>query len=110
MFTLKDRSQMTKAIEAAKRHHPRVKALSLGHYPVQGSAGNFYTVAMGRDGAHKTVDCGCVAGQYGTPCYHAAAALHVHMGLVRMRRAVSAMAAVLVTRQRPAERRGAFSI
>ena len=110
MFTLKNKEQMTKAIEAAKRNHPRVKVLALGSYLVKGSAGNFYTVSMGRDGAHKTIDCGCVAGQFGTPCYHAAAALAVHMGLVRMRRAVATVAAVLVSRQRPAERRGAFSI
>ena len=109
MFTLKNKEQMTKAIEAAKRHHPRVKVLALGHYLVQGTDGNFYTVAMGRDGAHKTIDCGCVAGQFGTPCYHAAA-LALHMGLVRMRTAVKAVAAVLVTRQRPAAKCGAFSI
>jgi len=110
MFTLKSRSQMTKAIETAKQRHPKVKVLSLGRYLVRGSAGNFYTVSMGRDGAHKTIDCGCVAGQFGTPCYHAASALYVHMGLVRMRTAVAAVAAVLAPRQKPAQKVGAFSV
>jgi hypothetical protein len=50
---------------------------------------------MGRDGAHKTIDCGCVAGQFGTPCYHAAAALGVHMGLVRVKTAAAQVAAAV---------------
>jgi hypothetical protein len=86
MFTLSGRQQMKKAIETAKQHHPKVKVLALGTYLVRGSAGNFYTVSMKREGAHKAIDCGCVAGQFGTPCYHAAAALGVHMGLVRVKR------------------------
>src|SRR3712207_6447032 len=104
MFILRNKEQMRKAIETAKRNHPKVKVLSLGRYLVRGSAGNFYTVSMGRDGAHKTIDCGCVAGQFGTPCYHAASALYVHMGLVRMRTAVAAVAAVLTVKQKPAQK------
>jgi hypothetical protein len=87
MFTLKNREQMGRAIETARRNHPKVKVLTLGSYLVKGSAGNFYTVSMSREGAQKTVDCTCVAGQYGTPCYHSAAALGLHMGLVRVKRA-----------------------
>jgi hypothetical protein len=36
------------------------------------------------------------AGEHGRPCYHAAAALGVHMGLVRVKRAASDERAVLV--------------
>ena len=48
MFTLKGREQMAKAIETARRHHPKVKVLCLGSYLVRGAAGNFYTVSMKR--------------------------------------------------------------
>ena len=58
---------MTKAVEATRRNHPRVKVLARGSHLVRGSAGNLYTVSMEREGAYKTVDCGCVAGQFGTP-------------------------------------------
>jgi hypothetical protein len=85
MFTLKGREQMEKAIETARRRHPKVKVLVLGSYLVRGAAGNFYTVSTGREGRNRTIDCGCVAGQYGVPCYHSAAALSLHVGLVRMR-------------------------
>lgn len=95
MFTLKDRSQMEKAIERARANHPRVKVQTLGSYLVRGSAGNFYTVTMSREGALKAIDCGCVAGQFSTPCYHAAAALAVHMGLLRVRRASASIAAAV---------------
>ena len=109
MFTLRNKAQMTKAIETAKRSHPKVKALAIGHYLVRGSAGNFYAVTMHRQGAHKAIDCGCVAGQYGTPCYHSAGALAVHMGLIRMRRTDTA-AAILSPAQKGAERVGSFTI
>ena len=110
MFTLMNKEQIAKAIETAKRNHPKVKVLSLGRYLVRGSAGNFYTVTMKCEGVHRTIDCGCIAGQHSTPCYHAAAALAVHMGLVRMRQAGKAVAAVLSPIQKTAESVGAFTI
>ncbi|MBA3767494.1 MAG: hypothetical protein H0W99_10990 [Acidobacteria bacterium] len=80
MFILRNREQISKAIERAKEHHTFVRVRRFGEYFVKGSAGNFYTVRCERlaDG-QKAVSCECVAGQFGTPCYHAAAALPLHM-------------------------------
>ena len=109
MFTLKNKAQMAKAIEAAKRNHPKVKVLALGRYLVRGSVGNFYAVTMLRQGAQKVIDCGCIAGQFGTPCYHSAAALAVHMGLVRMRRSDKPASALFSIGQKSVERIGVIT-
>jgi hypothetical protein len=86
MFTLKNRAQLAKAIERAKANHTLVKFLGFGVYLVKGSAGNFYTVRCERRDGRKVVDCNCVAGQFGSECYHAAAALSLHIGLAVQRR------------------------
>lgn len=85
MIELKSREQMAKAIERAKARHPRVTVKKFGEYQVTGSAGNLYTVRCERRGGVKVVDCECVAGQFGTPCFHALAAASVHIGLASMR-------------------------
>jgi hypothetical protein len=87
MVELKSREEMTKAIERAKARHPRVTVKKFGEYQVTGSQGNLYTVRCERRGGVKVVDCECVAGQFGSPCYHAMAAASVHIGLASMRRA-----------------------
>lgn len=87
MIELKSREQMAKAIERAKAHHPRVTVKKFGEYQVTGSAGNLYTVRCEKRGKVKVVDCECVAGQFGTECFHAAAATSVHIGIASMRRA-----------------------
>lgn len=87
MIELKSREHMAKAIERAKAHHPRVTVRKFGEYQVTGSAGNFYTVRCERRGSAKLVDCECVAGQFGTLCFHAMAAASVHIGIASMRRA-----------------------
>lgn len=110
MFTLKNKEQMQKAIETARRHHPHVKVLALGSYLVSNSSGGFHIVSMKRDGQHKAIDCACVAGSFGSPCYHAAAALSVHMGLVRMRRGGSDIVTLLAPTQKQAERVGRYTI
>jgi hypothetical protein len=87
MIELKSREQMAKAIERAKAHHPRVTVRRFGEYQVTGSAGNLYTVRCERRNGVKVVDCECVAGQFGSECFHAAAAVSVHIGIASMRRA-----------------------
>lgn len=87
MIELRNREQMAKAIERAKARHPRVTVKKFGEYQVTGSVGNVYTVRCERRGGVKTVDCECVAGRFGTPCYHALAAASVHIGIASMRRA-----------------------
>lgn len=85
MFILKSKAQITKAIERAKANHTLVKFVAFGVYAVRGSAGNFYTVKCERRNGFKVVDCSCVAGDFGTPCFHATAALSLHVGLAAQR-------------------------
>lgn len=87
MIELKSREQMKKAIERAIARHPRVIVKRFGEYQVTGSAGNLYTVTCERRGTAKVVDCECVAGKFGSPCFHAMAAASVHIGIASMRRA-----------------------
>jgi len=78
MFILQSQATIEKAIERAKAVHPKVHVKAFGEYEVSGSAGNTYTVRCERRNNLKTVDCDCVAGQYGTPCFHAAVAIAQH--------------------------------
>lgn len=87
MFILKSKEQLSKAIERAKARHTSVKFVRFGEYMVRGAAGNFYTVRCERRGGLKVVDCSCVAGTFGTPCAHSAAALALHIGLAAQRAA-----------------------
>lgn len=89
MIELKRREDVARAIERAKARHPRVSVRKFGEYEVTGSAGNVYTVRCEKRGAVKVVDCNCVAGQFGTPCFHALAAASLHIGLARMRQAAT---------------------
>ena len=81
MFILKSQETIKKAIERAKAIHPKVRAVCFGRYEVSGSKGGFYTVLCGRNRGQKVVDCTCKAGQSGRPCFHAAAAIPMHMHL-----------------------------
>jgi hypothetical protein len=79
MFILKSKETIQKAIERAKAVHPKVRVKAFGEYEVSGSAGNAYTVRCEKRNGLKVVDCSCVAGMFGTPCYHSAAAVGLHM-------------------------------
>ena len=85
MFILKDKNQLEKAIQKAKKLRVLVKFNSFGNYSVQGSTG-FYNVICRKDetGA-KVVECGCKGAEKGLVCYHAAAALSLHVGLAKQR-------------------------
>jgi hypothetical protein len=86
MFILKAKTQLEKAIEKAKKIRPTVKFDCFGRYRVSGSKGGYYTVICRRDNRGiKAVECTCKAGDEGLVCYHAAAALSLHVGLVRQR-------------------------
>ena len=102
---------MRKAIETAKRHHPRVRMISFGDYRVTGSAGNEYAVRCARRGEHRAVDCNCIAGQFGDACYHAAAALSLHQALILQKRRAFTVAQMVLTAACPkVERVGPFVI
>jgi uncharacterized Zn finger protein len=86
MFILKGIKQLTKAIEKAKKLRPRVKFDHFGRYRVSGSKGDFYTVTCRKDERGiKTVACTCKGAEQGLACYHAAAALSLHIGIARQR-------------------------
>ncbi len=87
MFILKGIEQLTNAIAKAKKLHPRVEFDCFGRYRVSGSKG-YYTVICRKDERGiKTVECTCKASERGLACFHAAAALSLHIGLARQRTA-----------------------
>ena len=88
MFILKTKSQLEKAIVKARKLRPSVKFDQFGRYRVSGSKGGFYSVVCKRsDNDYKLVSCTCKGGVEGFVCYHAAAALSLHVGLARLRTA-----------------------
>jgi hypothetical protein len=82
MFILRNKEQITKAIENAKALHPKVKMVEFGEYAVTGSKGNTYRVLCYRAAGEKIVDCNCPSR---VPCKHAAAALTLHIYMAARR-------------------------
>jgi uncharacterized Zn finger protein len=82
MFILRNKEQITKAIENARALHPKVRMIEFGEYAVTGSKGQTYTVLCYRVGDEKLVDCNCPAR---VPCKHSAAALSLHIAVARQR-------------------------
>lgn len=80
---------MSRAIERAKQHHPKVSIVSVENrtYCVQGSKGGTYTVSFHLMNGHKLAQCNCEAGKQARLCYHVAAAAAVNMGAQAMRQA-----------------------
>lgn len=86
MFILKNQTQLKKAITKAKQIRPRVEFDYFGRYRVSGSKGGYYTVICKKsENNFKTVECTCKAGERGLVCFHAAAALSLHIGLARQK-------------------------
>ena len=86
MFILSGIDQLTRAITKAKKIRPLVKFDRFGRYRVSGSTGGYYTVICRKDARGiKAVECSCKGGDRGLVCYHAAAALSLHVGLARQR-------------------------
>ena len=89
MFILKAKQQLEKAITKAKQVRPSVKFNHFGRYRVSGSKGGFYTVICKKsDNGYKVVECTCKGGEEGYVCYHAAAALSLHIGIARQRQSI----------------------
>lgn len=90
MFILKEKEQLTRAIEKARKLHPRVEFDRFGRYRVSGSRGGYYKVICRKDNrGTKAVECTCKGGERGLVCYHAAAALSLHVGLARQRQIIN---------------------
>ena len=86
MFILKGAEQLERAIAKARKIHPRVAFVRFGHYQVSGSRGGYYTVQCRKDDRGiKAVQCTCKGADKGLVCYHAAAALSLHVGLAKLR-------------------------
>jgi len=84
MFILKNKEQLERAIEKAKKMRPSVKFDHFGRYRVSGSKGGYYTVICKKsDNGYKTVACTCKGAEKGLVCYHAVSALSLHIGLAR---------------------------
>jgi uncharacterized Zn finger protein len=89
MFILKGIEQLEKAIAKAKKVRPRVEFDRFGRYRVSGSKGYYTVICRKSDNGYKTVDCTCKGAEKGLVCYHAAAALSLHVALARRERAAS---------------------
>lgn len=86
MFVLSNKEQLERAITKAKMIRSRVEFDHFGRYRVSGSKGGFYTVICRKNQrGTKAVECTCLGGDRGLVCYHAAAALSLHIGLARQR-------------------------
>ena len=87
MFILKNKTQLKNAIAKALKLRPRVEFDCFGRYRVSGSKG-YYTVICRKDErGYKTVACTYQGAEKGLACYHAAAALSLHIGLARRQQA-----------------------
>jgi len=82
MFILRNKEQISKAIENAKALHPKVRMIEFGEYEVTGSTGNIYRVLCYRANGEKIVDCNCPAR---VVCKHSAAALSLHIAMAAQR-------------------------
>jgi hypothetical protein len=86
MFILHNVEQLERAIKKARKLHPRVEFDHFGRYRVSGTRGGYYTVICRKDNRGiKAVECTCKGAERGLVCYHAAAALSLHVGLARQR-------------------------
>ena len=87
MFILKDKSQLENAIAKALKLRPRVKFDGFGHYRVSSSKSYYRVVCRKDESGNKIVTCGCKGAEKGLVCYHAVAALRLHIGLARQQQA-----------------------
>jgi hypothetical protein len=120
MFILKGIEQLEKAIAKAKKVRPRVEFDRFGRYRVSGSKGYYTVICRKSDNGYKTVDCTCKGAEKGLVCYHAAAALSLHVALARREQATQICVAPVKgmneipylkpTIERPVERVGGIRI
>jgi hypothetical protein len=91
MFILKGIDRLNNAITKAKKIRPRVEFDRFGRYRVSGSKGGYYTVVCRKDNRGiRAVEYTCQGGEKGLVCYHAAAALSLHVGLAKQRQMATA--------------------
>lgn len=76
MFTL-ETTEISRAIDRARKLHPKVRAIRFDLYEVTGSQGHTYAVRCWREGGQKVVDCTCPT-RDGVACKHGMAAVPLH--------------------------------
>ena len=91
MLLLTDLSQLNAATKKALKVKPALRVLDFGHYEVQGSKGNWYTVNCRKSvTGQKLVFCSCEQEKprrVGFTCYHMGAAVGAHILLAMAKRA-----------------------
>ena len=88
MIILTAKTQLEKAIAKAKKVRCSVKFRSFGNYSVKGSTGYYTVLCMKDSQGNKVVKCECKGSEKGLVCYHAAAALSLHVGIAKQRATV----------------------
>jgi len=86
------RNKIANAVKRCKQVKPLVAAVSVERreYLVESSDRmTMYTVRLIADGKRKFAECECKAGRSEMMCYHAVAAITLHVGLTRQRLAMS---------------------
>jgi hypothetical protein len=85
-----NRDKMKNAVSRCRQVRPLVAAVSVEgrEYLVESSDRmTMYPVRLSVEGGRRFADCRCKAGRSGMACYHVAAAVALHVGLMRLRRA-----------------------
>lgn len=83
MFALES-TDLRRAIQNAKTHHPKVRMIRFGVYAVTGSKGNDYTVKCYKFFGEKIVECNCKT-RNGVACRHGVSALPLHLHVAAQR-------------------------
>ena len=80
--------QLKNGFEKCRELHPKVSMNgAIGNYHVIGNE-NKYNVKLFRDErGQKIAECCCKANEHGMFCYHIAAAVLLHTGIMRQRQA-----------------------
>lgn len=88
MFTIEE-TEIAKAIERAKKFHPKVRMITFGQYAVTGSQGEHVVRCFRDERGYKVVDCDCKT-RDGLACRCGMAAVSLHIGLASQRQRCAA--------------------
>lgn len=82
MIQITSPAPLKNAIAKARTVKPRVRVEQFGRYAVTNKAtGATYVVTCEKRDGKRFASCTCKAGERGTPCFHLAAAVGVHIVL-----------------------------
>lgn len=95
MISIEDRKQFAKAEAKAREVKPRVWALNLNTYMVEGHDKD-YKVTFIKVAGHWFAECGCKAHQNNLPCYHIPSSYQLMKIQIGIKQQVRAAEAALV--------------